>query len=271
MAGELTTRALSRGMGLVAGSGAPPVVYDPDAVSLFARFATQPDDTRKQLISDRFVAGKAFPFWAKLDVLHVEGAHAADAARLNWLANTYTLTPINNPTFVVDRGYAGDGSSSYLETGFNPTTAVGAKFARDNAVLGIRSNDDISSASSLMGFFGSSGCAVLPKDASGNQRVLVNAGTASTAGASPTGRGMFASNRSDSASHSGYRDGNLVGSGAIASQAVSNSTVRLGSLTASNFRAGQFSMSWIGGSFTAQDHMDIFNWFEPYRTALGIV
>src|SRR5262249_48812132 len=61
----------------------------------------------------------------------------AQAARLNWVADQYNLTAVNSPTFTTDRGYTGNGTTSNLDTGFNPTVAVGAKYALNNAALSL--------------------------------------------------------------------------------------------------------------------------------------
>lgn len=68
-------------------------------------------------------------------------AHDAQAACLNWVSDTYTLVPVNEPAFAPDQGYTGNGHSSHLETGFNPALA-GAKFAlNDNHMMvGIGTN-----------------------------------------------------------------------------------------------------------------------------------
>lgn len=107
------------------------VGYEPEARALFARMTTQPDIARKQRINSLIVSLKASGTWGKLDALYVLAAHDAQAARLNWIQNAYNLTPNGTVTFTPDVGYQGDGSTGYLDTGFNPATAGGKHSLND--------------------------------------------------------------------------------------------------------------------------------------------
>jgi hypothetical protein len=252
--------------------------YDAAAVALFARMSVQPSSGRKTLINQRIVAGKLKSFWAKLDALWVHAAHDAQAGRLNWLTGSYDCLPINNPTFTVDRGYMGDGSSSYLDTGFNPTTAVTPHYAQDSGSHGVRSNTDNIGTGSLAGFYDSAnnrGTTINPKVDNTNQQAVyrLNQGstaTSSTVAASPTSVGMFVANRIGATDIRGYRNGVKIATGATASTVLANGNMRLGSINASSFRACQFSMGFIAGGLTDQEVQDVFDWFEVYRSAIGV-
>ena len=272
---------LGLGLGIVPGSGGTPIIpsYDPDAQNLFDRFATQSDAARKQLISDRFVAGKAKSFWAKLDALWVHAAHGPEAARINWLWDRYNCVPVNNPAFEVDRGYMGDGSSSYLDTSFNPATATSPKFTRDSGTLGIRSNTNNQGAGSLAGFFnGSNGTTINPRTSADRFTARVNQATArETANGSVTSSiGMFVAVRDVATGGvvpAVYKDGVAIDTTAISgsvSVAPVNGNLRLGSIANNSYRACQFSMGFVASGLTAQDVKDIFDWFEPYRIAVGV-
>lgn len=91
--------------------------------ALLSAMTTEPDDTRKTLIDTTIKALKTAGIWAKLDTLYFLAAHNAQAARLNWKSpGTFTLSPVNSPTFTTDTGYASDGSTSYLNSGYIPNT-----------------------------------------------------------------------------------------------------------------------------------------------------
>ncbi|MGP9804017.1 hypothetical protein [Paracoccus sp. NSM] len=249
--------------------------FDPDAQALFNRFEIAPELERKQLISDRFIAGKATTWWSKLDALWVHAAHAPEAGRLNWLSPNFNCLPVNNPSFEVDRGYTGDGVSSYLDSQFNPAVQVplGSKFQRDSASMGVRSNTDNQSAGSLIGFFdGTSGVSMNPRNANNGAAYRVNQGTQLTSsnGTSPSAVGMFAVTRTAANAVALYRQGGLIASGTTASNPVANGNLRLGAITDTSLRSCQFAMGWIGGGLTADEVQSIFEWFQPYRTALGI-
>jgi hypothetical protein len=122
--------------GLALGMGG--TSYDPDAAAVFARMTTPPSDTRKGLLNANLLAHKAGNVWPKTDVRWILAAADAQAARLNWKSASFTLTPVNAPAFTADRGYTGDGTSSYLTSGFDPTTSpAGLLMQTDSAHLGI--------------------------------------------------------------------------------------------------------------------------------------
>ena len=247
--------------------------YDPTAQALFSRFTIEPTTARKDLINDRIIAGKASTWWAKLDAIWVHAAHGPEAARLNWLGDFYNCIPVNNPEFTVDRGYLGNGSSSYLDTQFNPASAVGAKFALASGSLGIRSNTNNTSNGSLAGFWsGSFGVTINPRDNSNNFGGRLNNGSGvNQPNASSSAVGMFVVNRQSAAAMSLHHHGvNVKTQNAGVAASVANGTFRLGSISNSSFRACEFSMGFIGGGMTDQEVTDIYNWFAVYRIAVGV-
>lgn len=117
--GPVFTDSLGNAQAALPVSGAEPS-FDPDAEALIARFAVQPDEDRKILIDETIVALKNAGIWDKMEVLYILAAHDGQAARQNWKADAFNATAYNSPAFAVDRGYTGDGSSSYLDSGFTP-------------------------------------------------------------------------------------------------------------------------------------------------------
>lgn len=262
------------------------ISYDPTASALFSRMTVQPSSQRKALINDLIVAGKAKSFWAKLDALWVHAAHDAQAGRLNWIADIYNCVPVMAPVFTVDRGYMGDGSSSYLDTKFNPATAVNPNFKQSSGALGIRSNTNNVGTGSLAGFYDTAankGTTINPRATSSNNEAVYRVNqssitTTSQGGSSPSAIGMFVANRWGSVDMRGGRNGvPIVGGGAIGgsgaaepSVSPANGNFRLGSIHSASFRACEFSMGFVSAGLTNQELLDFFNWFEPYRQALGI-
>jgi hypothetical protein len=72
------------------------------------------------LVTDLKTAG----VWDKLDVFYVFATDGdSDYATLNWKTPaSFQATKVNSPTFISNEGYQGDGSSSHLDTNFNPKT-----------------------------------------------------------------------------------------------------------------------------------------------------
>lgn len=102
-----------------------------------------PDDTRKGHI-DTLIAGlKSDGVWTLLDRLYVCAAHDEQAARVDWITAANVLTAVNSPTFTTDRGFTGDGATSYLNTGFNPLSGT-PKYTQNDATMGVWCGTDVS-------------------------------------------------------------------------------------------------------------------------------
>lgn len=128
--------------GIVGGGGGQPAPsLDPDAQTLIDAMTVTPDGARQTLISDTIVALKNAGIWSLLDECWFLAAHDAQAALLGW-KRYKDCTAVNAPTFEADRGFAGDGATSYLDTGFVPSTD-GVNYTLNNASLGAYIRTDI--------------------------------------------------------------------------------------------------------------------------------
>jgi hypothetical protein len=116
-----------------------PSSYDADSVAYFAA-AGITDATRKGLIDTMVKGLKADGLWKKLDWLLVAGVASVEM-RTNVRAPSKVASAINSPTYTVDRGFSGDGSTAYLDLGevYNNT---GNQWGQDNATIGVWCNLD---------------------------------------------------------------------------------------------------------------------------------
>ena len=94
--------------------------YCAEAMALFARMTTQPTDARKTVINTFITSLKTAGVWSKLDAMYVLAAADQQAALLNWIADTNNATAENSPSFVADSGFKSDGSTSWVNTHYNP-------------------------------------------------------------------------------------------------------------------------------------------------------
>jgi hypothetical protein len=86
---------------------------------------------QNQLVIDLKTAG----IWSKLDTFGVFATDGdSDFALIDWIRLT-DYTAVNSPTFTTDEGFQGDGTSSFIDTNFNPFTQ-GVNFQNDNASRG---------------------------------------------------------------------------------------------------------------------------------------
>jgi len=118
--------------------------FDAASVALFAAMTVQPSASRKALY-DALIRGiKADGVWGKLDWLGIGTVHDFQAGLPNIVAPSLVLTPVNDPSFVTDRGWTGNGVDSYFNTNWNPLTAVAPKFTQNNAHMGVWCRNDVS-------------------------------------------------------------------------------------------------------------------------------
>lgn len=98
--------------------------YDADAQAWFDAVVTAGgavSDTRKGHINTFILAEKSAGTWALTDDYWMLAAESATQALVS-LKQLRTATAVNAPTFTVDEGYTGDATTSYIDTGFDPTT-----------------------------------------------------------------------------------------------------------------------------------------------------
>lgn len=223
--------------------------YDAAASALFAAMTTPPTELRKQQINTLIVALKASGAWSLIDCLYVLAAADNQAARLNWKNPAlFTASAINSPTFTVDRGYASDGSTSLLDSGFNPATA-GGSYALNSAHLAIWDRVDASlTASPPVGNLN----ATVQNKAGLTSSALsrVNAGGTTTNTGLPTSAMMhYVANRNNGANH------DLWGGGTKIAAAVASASTAISSLSftmlARQISAGSYQFSQSGRQMSA--------------------
>lgn len=80
------------------------------------------------------LALKAAGIWNKLDVLYIfANDGGSNFGTLNWKSpNNNQATLINTPTFITNVGFKGNGTSSYIDINFNPSTN-GVNYQLNNA------------------------------------------------------------------------------------------------------------------------------------------
>lgn len=117
-------------------------IYCSESIALFAAMTVKPDGSRRKLIDQTVRSLKNSGVWYKLDCLYATAAHAEQAAGLNWIRpGQFTLGIGTVPTFTVDRGYQSNGTTSYANSLWNPTTAAGF-FAQDYHFLVVYCSTD---------------------------------------------------------------------------------------------------------------------------------
>lgn len=267
--------AIALGAGEAAGGGGG---YTPEAEALFLRMTPEPNETRKGVINDCIEALLAAGVWTKLDALYVMAAHDAQAAGLNWIADAYNLSPQNSPAFETDRGYTGNGSSSYLSTGFNPTTeAATAKYVQNSAHVSLWSRTAASGSGNDFGCPAGQVLRGIARTTSEGMVCAINSansgignGNTSTPGDTTSGLGHFLFNRSGGSAVEFYQNGaaKTLSAAAKASSAIPNANIDI-ARGAGSFSARQFAATTIGQSLNSTEAGALYDALAAYMTAVG--
>lgn len=177
----------------------------PETEAVVAAMEVAPDSRRAGLMDNLITALKAAEVWQRLDALFVMAAPDAQAAGLNWIAPEGAgLTPVNGPDFQSDLGYQGDGTSSYLGTGFVQASWLKYKIADHHAGVFVVGGNSVGTA------FGNSRNRLQPRT-SGGQFLTRSNSTTSDQRPVDTGLGHSAMSRTDGARYAVFRDGVIVG------------------------------------------------------------
>lgn len=255
--------------------------YQAESDTYFAAMTVQPDATRKGQL-DTLIAGlKTDGVWTKLQALWLVGSHDAQAARVNARSpGTFDLTATNSPTFTTDRGYETNGSTSYLDTNYVPSTSA----TQDDHALGAwvnQTNNDTGSGSvnSMGGTISASfGSQIIPRSAAGLLRGRVaTTGPLDHTGATVTDKkGLTILDRSTSALTTSSRNGDAVtGTSTAASTGLSTFSYYLlglnnsGSLSNTLGSTGRISAAFVGASLGATHRIALYNRLNTFLTAIG--
>ena len=82
---------------------------------------TLPSASQQALQNQLVVDLKDAGVWSKLDLFYVFATDGdSDFASINWIdPNNFECIEVNSPTFTSNQGFASNGTSSYLNTGYN--------------------------------------------------------------------------------------------------------------------------------------------------------
>lgn len=242
---------------------------DEAATALLARMSAAPSDSRKAAIDDLVSDLKRAGIWVKLDGLYVLAAHDAQAARLNWIGGQFDLSEVSAPSFTADRGYQGNGTSSYLDTGFNPTTA-GGKFSQNDAHIGVWSLTDLTNDTAFD--IGNTLARLNSRSTTGTsiRGTLNRSGNLLSGSPTANSLGHHVLSRSASTVLKYYKGAEDIATSTAASTGMSNETLRVGA-AATFYSARRLSAAHFGRALTAADVSLLNVYLDRYMAAVGAI
>jgi hypothetical protein len=214
--------------------------------------------------------------WFKLDMLHIYATQDSTTALLNLVSTNYGGVANGSPTFTADRGFTGTDTSNtiFIDTNFNPTTAVSPNFVQNSAHLSGWNLTNAQDARPFMGVSsGSYNTDIFPLFTDGKAYFFCNDNGGGISVANANGTGHYLANRSGSSATQGYKNGSSIVTGSPGSLAPINSNMTTisqhsgaGHLGAGN----QMAMASIGSSLSSTDATNFYNRLRTYMTAVGV-
>lgn len=254
--------------GFVGRSAPAGAVYDVSANNLFDAMDVKPSASRKREINRLIVDLKEAGVWPKLDMLQVYAAHDSQAARVDWVNPSRVATAVNSPTFTTDRGFNGDGATSYVDTNYNPTS--GPNYAQDDASVGIYQLDTTSGNNIIGARDGVNDVVINTRSLGGFYNIRIN-DTSNDSTSISTALGFSVADRLGTAK-TRYKNGVVYGSPFTrSSTGVPNTTVKAGTADVSSFSAGLCGAVYAGGSLTSAEHLALYQALQTYMTAVGAI
>jgi hypothetical protein len=250
--------------------------YRSESQAIFAAFSVAPTAQRRYAIDRAVRSLIAAGIWAKLDALYVLAAADSQAARINWIApRTFTATNVNTATFTQDRGFTGNGTTSYIDSTFDLASATSPKYTQNSASYFGRS---LTNAQSNSGFIGTGGASatlfnnrLVARNTSDLFLCRVNGNGAQTSVANTNSTGFYAGNRTTSSDIQCYKDGSSVGTQTATSQTPDTGTFCAGRAGSTTFNDYQIASFGFGQSLSAAEHASLAAADLAYMTAVGAV
>jgi hypothetical protein len=230
----------------------------PQTRALIGAMTAEPRRARTFLIDNLIAALIDAGVWAKLDQFYLLAATDSQAARLNWINPAAAATAVNSPTFTTNRGYAGDGVTSYLIG----AAIDGANFAQDSAAIFAWSLTDAATTTGIVGNDGFLNASIRPRTISNNLDSRLNNTTTSSV-AVVDSLGLFVLSRGASANYDRYRNAASLGAAAVASTAAA-----AGNLIAlrdfNSYSTRQIAAFGSGGYLAAAEVTALYNALYAY-------
>jgi hypothetical protein len=250
--------------------------FTAQTASFFSTLATQPSAPRaaayNSLITELVNAG----VFSKLDGLYVYAAADSPTALTNLTQATYNQTAHGSPTFASNVGFTGaNGTTEYLDTGFNPAVAPSPNFTQNSASLfAYRTASPSGDAGGLAGIAGGTFKTDLYVPLAGSTPLFSALNSAQVGGALTysLGIGLFSSSRLNSTALSTYLNGVPVqlNVAAVSSAVTSADIITLNDGTSgADGTTGTLAAGGMGAGLTDADTRNLYSAVNNYTTAIN--
>ena len=241
-------------------------LFDADYQSVLdygtAQGYTLPSSGQQTLQNDLLVALKAAGIWSKLDTFANFATDGdSDFALIDWIRLS-DYTAVNSPTFTADEGFTGNGTSSSINTNYNPNTS-GVNFSLNNAsvYLYVKKEATLGTFKVILSYAGNLG---MCNEVNTRQR-LNNGSSSLTTAVDLGGVGMKSINRTSATNLDLYSNTTLSSRTQSSTSIYNGNNILLG--TFSLFSDAQISCHASGASLSTEN-TDFVNAYNTYMTSI---
>jgi lysophospholipase L1-like esterase len=245
-----------------------------EATAVAAAFTTPPTAVRLQAMDFSIKCAKGYGLWTILDGVWFMAAADSQAATINWKSpGTFNLAIVGSPTFVADRGFTGDGSTSKLNTQIVPS-AGGLNYTLNSAHTSAWSLSSVaaSASSRIIGNLNTTTPRVLlnPLSTANAVNWIINDATFGGTGTGTTTLGLHTIRRTANNARSVLRDTTLIISDAQASTALPTTAITFLGDVATISSGIQLATGSVGALLSSVQIANLRNGVMlPYLQAVG--
>jgi hypothetical protein len=246
---------------------------DSAEMTQFLARITAPSAPRKAAYAALIDGLVADTVWPKITALYVQAAADSATSLINLKSSAYPLVN-HGCTFAADAGWSGNGTSAWMDTGFNPNTAADPNMKADGSEGSIAAyiqTNDTTGAFSYAAHTAGNVAYLWPLFA--GDISSASGGGRQNATASGTTRGNALIVRTSSSSLQIYKNGTArgtAGGAATAGPSIGNFALFSVSGGTGNWLAVQMSATMLGGALTPTQALAYMSRINAYMAALGI-
>jgi len=213
--------------------------------------------------------------WSLIDALYIMAAADAATARTNLKQSSYGLTPSGSGlTFTADRGYTGNGSSGWINTGYDPNTAGGNFPSTGNSgtLAAYCLTSETTGGFAYAMHTGGAVSYIAPLFGGDIYINIGGGGYNSTAGANQRGNVMAVRTSSAASAMTIYKNGTSSAAGGGATAGGSIGAIALFAATGGggSFLAQEMCAAMIGAGMNGTQALAYMSRVNTYMTTLGI-
>lgn len=249
--------------------------YEPESVLIFNAIDSlgdAPSETRKGLINNLILSLKGAGLFSGFDAFWMLAAESQTAAQINWKhPGKYTLTLVNSPSFTIDQGITGNGTTSYANTNFN-ASIHGVNATLNSISIGAYSRTNNNQAGSDMGVFITSRLQVTSRYDDNNFYAIANTTSLSSVNNSSGSLGLHIVSRTASNLNRGFKNGVRVINSSSTSTSIPNGNIFICGINSSGLSqpsTKQIAFAFVARGLTDDEVSTLTGLIEAYLDAIG--